>query len=215
MERMNATAACVLGVMQLGPAPGQEGFGRGARGMTGWQVYEAARVSVCRFWNLTRSQIYRELAQLEDAGHVATVGDPGARARQAYRVTSSGEAAFRRWIEAFASGDPREEQLRSPLVLTVFFGEFVPAPTLHRLLVEHRARHQRRHEQLRAMTVALDARSAPRLPAAVLARGLAYQQLMVEWLDGLFGTADPGSADGARSSRRRRRARRPAVRRPG
>jgi hypothetical protein len=55
----------------------------------------------------------------------APVGEPGARSSQAYRVTASGEAAFRRWIEAFAGGDPREEQLRSPLVLPVFFGEFL------------------------------------------------------------------------------------------
>jgi DNA-binding PadR family transcriptional regulator len=211
MEQMNATAACVLGLMQLGPAPGQEGFGRGARGMTGWQVHEAARVSVSRFWNLTRSQIYRELASLEDAGYVAPVGEPGARSSQTYRVTASGEAAFRRWIEAFAGGDPREEQLRSPLVLAVFFGEFLTAPTLHRLLVEHRARHQRRRDQLQAMTNAVDARTAPRLPAAVLARGLRYQALVVEWLDDLLATVGPAPAGDPRQAARRRRPRQPTA----
>jgi len=185
MGKMNATAACVLGLMQLGPAPGQKRHGR-AGAMTGWQVHEAASVSVGRFWNLTRSQIYRELLRLEEAKLVAGVGKPGPRASRAYRVTPGGQAAFRAWLEAFTAGDPRDEILRSPLVLTVFFSEFLPPTTLRRVLVEHRARHERRLGQLRKMNAALDAATRARPPAAVLARGLAYQGMMVGWIDGLL-----------------------------
>jgi len=178
--------------MQLGPAPGQKGFGKGAakNGMTGWQINEAAKVSVARFWNLTRSQIYRELLRLEDAGYVVAAGAPGARARQAYRVTDAGKAAFRGWLEEFASSEPRDEQLRSPLVLSVFFGEFLPPATLRRQLVEYRARHERQLSRLRAMSAALGERvtSPSRLPTAVLARGLAYQELLVGWIDDLLAS---------------------------
>jgi len=194
---MNATAACVLGILQLGPAPGQGG--RRDRGMTGWQVFEAAKVSVARFWNLTRSQVYAELLRLAEAGHVRAASGRGARESRAYRVTAGGEAAFRAWLETFALGEPRDEQLRSPLVLTVFFGEFLPREGLRRSLVEHRARHERRLRQLEAMTAALAARDRGRLPAAVLARGVAYQALVTRWLDDVLALE-------ARPGERRRRA---------
>src|SRR5438105_2261086 len=35
MPRINATAACLLGLLQLGPAPGQPGYGVPEAGMTG------------------------------------------------------------------------------------------------------------------------------------------------------------------------------------
>jgi hypothetical protein len=63
--------------------------------------------------------------------------DEGAseQASQPYRVTAAGKAAFRDWLAGLASGEPREEQLRSPLLLTVFFGEFLRPEILHHVLV--------------------------------------------------------------------------------
>jgi hypothetical protein len=70
----------------------------------------------------------------------------------------------------------------------VFFGEFLPPTTLRRQLVEYRARHERQLSRLRAMSSALGGRSPSRLPTAVLARGLAYQELVVGWIDGLLAS---------------------------
>ena len=78
---LTSTAACVLGLLLMGPAPGQPGF-RTARGMTGGQVYAAAERSVSRFWNLTRSQVYAELPRLLEAGLVEPAGAPGPRGAQ-------------------------------------------------------------------------------------------------------------------------------------
>ena len=73
---LTSTAACVLGLLQMGPAPGQPGFLQGDA-MTGGQVYAAAERSVGRFWNLTRSQVYAELPSLEQAGLIERAGSGG------------------------------------------------------------------------------------------------------------------------------------------
>jgi hypothetical protein len=181
--KLNTTAACVLGLLELGPPPWMAD--RAAEDeMTGWQIYEAAADSLCQFWNITRSQIYLELPRLAEAGLVMAREEVGPRERRPYRITEAGRQAFRVWIERWANADPRDELLRSPLVLTVFFGDYLPPATLLRTLQEHRLRHQRRFERLRAMQATLgDDRS---LAGATVRRGLAYQEMMVRWIESIL-----------------------------
>jgi len=191
MARFNATGACVLGLLELGPAPGLEPSPAEAC-MTGWQLYETAERSLMRFWNVTRSQIYTELAALCAAGLVEVVGPPGPRARRPYRITEAGRAAFREWLAAWAAEEPRDEQLHSPLLLTVFFGDYLPPATLERVLREYRPRFQRQGEQLAEMLKAVGAAVQARPPTAVLRRGLAYRQMMVRWIDELLELLSSG-----------------------
>jgi DNA-binding PadR family transcriptional regulator len=180
---LTTTAACVLGLLELGPPPWMADS-TSAGEMTGWQIYEAAVDSVSRFWNLTRSQIYLELGRLAEAGLVVAREERGPRDRQPYQITEAGQQAFRAWLAAWASEDPRDEQLRSPLVLLVFFGDYLPPATLLRTLQEYRLRHQRRIERLRAMQGALGEDRS--LATATVRRGLAYQELMVRWIEGIL-----------------------------
>ena len=154
--------------------------------MTGWQIYETADRSIMRFWNVTRSQIYSELTGLAQAGLVKAVGEQGPRSRRPYRITPAGQAAFRAWLAAWAAEEPRDEQLHSPLLLTVFFGDYLPPPTLQRVLQEYRPRFQRQSEQLADMLKAVGETEQARPPAAVLRRGLAYRQMMIRWIDELL-----------------------------
>jgi DNA-binding PadR family transcriptional regulator len=148
--------------------------------MTGGQVFDAASRSVVRFWSLTRSQVYAELPRLEAARLVEPVGAPGPRGAQPYRITTAGRDAFAQWIAAFAQRGPQDDQLRSPLLLTVFFGHFVEPDALRHLLEEYRLRHRRTLAQVDAMVDALgDDRS---LPGAALDRRARYERLMVTWL---------------------------------
>jgi DNA-binding PadR family transcriptional regulator len=182
MENMNSTAACVLGLLELGPAPGMA-LGLEVEGMTGWQIYETAERSLTRFWNVTRSQIYTELSRLAEEGLVETVGEQGPRSRRPYRITEAGRRAFREWLAGWAAEEPRDDQLHSPLLLTIFFGDYLPAGTVLRVLQEYRPRYQRQNEQLREMLNAVGEEGQARLPTAVLRRGLAYRQMMVRWID--------------------------------
>ena len=66
MDQFNTTAACVLGLLEMGPIPGTS-RDAGPDAMTGWQISETAAASLSRFWHVTRSQIYAELARLGDS----------------------------------------------------------------------------------------------------------------------------------------------------
>ena len=182
MTTVNPTAAVLLGLLELGPAPSVRGYGE-SRAMTGWQLHETVLASVGGFWNVTRSQIYVELERLAAAGLVQASGEPGPRGQQAYALTPAGSEAFADWIAARAREEARADQLRSPLTLLVFFGELVPPALLRRSLQEHRALRERRKERLEAVATAVADHDAARLPAAVLRRGIRLAELHVRWID--------------------------------
>jgi DNA-binding PadR family transcriptional regulator len=187
LSAINTTGAAVLGLLQLGPAPGAPDV-PSEEGMSGWDLYVTATMSLGRFWNVTRSQIYRELQRLADDGLVEAVGESGARERRPYRVTAAGRAAFTDWLADWVREGARDEQLRSPLVLTIFFGELVAPETLRLLLDDYRVQHQKRVAELRRMESALG--DVRRLPAFTLRRGIAYQEMMVRWVDELMEFLD-------------------------
>ena len=64
---LNPTAASLLGYLDLGP-------------LTGWDLDQWVRSSIGNFWNVTRSQIYRELRTLTELGYVEA-GEAGRRDR--------------------------------------------------------------------------------------------------------------------------------------
>src|SRR5436305_14381671 len=84
-------AAALLGLLHDGP-------------MTGGQLMAAAQRRLGPFWSMTRSQVYRELPALADAGFVK-LGKPGARSSQPYSITPAGKRAFARWLGAPAARD--------------------------------------------------------------------------------------------------------------
>jgi DNA-binding PadR family transcriptional regulator len=184
---INATAACVLGLLHLGPAPGQPGFGEADPAMTGSELWRAAAISIARFWNVTRSQVFRELPRLHADGLVEPAPVRSGR-QQPYRITQTGRDAFSRWLLALARSGSRDEQLHSPLVLMVFFGELVPPTELKAALADHRRAHVERVAALETMQHALGA--SRRLPAQTVARGLAYQRLTIDWIDAVLALLD-------------------------
>lgn len=186
---LNTTAACVLGLLQLGPPPSAPASSED--GMTGWDLYAAASVSVAPFWSLTRSQVYRELGRLADEDLVEQAGT-GPRDRRPYRITRAGEDAFRAWLREWVDRGGREEQLRSPVVLAVFFGDFVEPERLQRLLDETALQHMRARERLERMRRAL--RDPGRPPALALRHGIGYHRLMAFWIEDVRAAVDQRAA---------------------
>jgi DNA-binding PadR family transcriptional regulator len=182
---LNATAASVLGFLEHEP-------------MTGWQLAEKMEDIIGDFWNVTRSQIYRELKILASQGLVASM-KTGPRDRQPYRITDAGRRAFRRWI-AERPGPPN---MRIPLVLQVFFGGAVPAAALARSLAEQRAYHEARLATYRGYEKDIERGTWTH---ASLRLGLMFQRTMIEWIDSLQGTLLPSV--GELPARRQKRAKR-------
>jgi len=125
---------------------------------------------------VTRSQVYRELKTLADAGLVTT-GSTGARERVPYTITKAGRAAFADWI----AREPGEEIMRLPLVLTVFFGAHVDPERLARFLQSARLRHQGRLDQYRTVC----AQVTEPYQRATLDLGIAYEETLIRWIESL------------------------------
>jgi DNA-binding PadR family transcriptional regulator len=171
---MNSTAACVLGLLALGPPPGSPDRPPGT--MTAGDIERGAAISVSKFWNVTRSQLYRELRAHEAAGLVAS---EAGRSRL-YRLTDAGRAAFERWLQDFVAEGPKPDQLRSPLSLTVFFGGFLDKDRLLRLLTEYRLQLLRELEaQEHLLTLLVGDTSWPTL---LLQGGRRRRQATADWL---------------------------------
>jgi DNA-binding PadR family transcriptional regulator len=99
VSELNATAAALLGLLHEGPA-------------TGGQLVSGADERFGAFFSVTRSQVYRELPALSDAGLVR-LGKQGPRSSQQYVITAAGKKAFKTWLTTESGPD----HLRSPLIL--------------------------------------------------------------------------------------------------
>jgi DNA-binding PadR family transcriptional regulator len=176
---LNPTAASLLGYLDLGP-------------MTGWDLDQWVRVSIGNFWNVTRSQIYRELRTLTEQGYVKA-GTTGPRDRVPYAITSAGQKAFKKWI----AQPPPPDVIRSRLLLTVFFAHHLPPGRLQQIIDEERQRHQANLDRYLALEPQLAADPSQRFPLATLRYGLRYERATLEWLDELEQLVDQEGPGGA------------------
>jgi DNA-binding PadR family transcriptional regulator len=167
---LNATAASLLGFLQSGPK-------------TGWELVEAVEASVGYFWNVTRSQVYRELKTLATLGYVSEKR-AGAREKVPYAITAAGKAAFTEWI----ARAPAPDILRLPLVLTVFFGRHVPPDLLRRHLQRAAIEHQTRLDEYYAMQK--NGATEDEYQLETLKLGIAYERTVLAWIESLPWTKE-------------------------
>ncbi|HUI48106.1 MAG TPA: helix-turn-helix transcriptional regulator [Acidimicrobiia bacterium] len=165
---LNATQAALLGFLHDGPA-------------TGWELIEEVRRGLARFWNVTSSHVYRELRTLEGRG-LARAGARGPRERRPFSVTGPGRRAFARWIRE----EPAHEQIRIPLLVTLWFAKHLDASTLAQFVEHHRSDHERRLTEYQAFAAGAggDESIDPNV-RAVVEFGIAYEEAFLGWLAGL------------------------------
>jgi DNA-binding PadR family transcriptional regulator len=163
---LNPTAASLLGFLLQGP-------------MSGWELGQTVEQSIGNFWNVTRSQVYRELRRLEAAGLVEA-GEAGPRDRRPFLLTEAGRRVFSEWIDRV----PGDEIVRFPLLLTVFFRERIEPGRLDRFLHQHELSHLRRLEDYERLARDLPADDGP---GQVLRFGIEYERTVLRWLAALPG----------------------------
>jgi DNA-binding PadR family transcriptional regulator len=180
-SELNATQASLLGFLHDGPA-------------TGWDLIEEVRRGLARFWNVTSSHVYRELKSLEARGFVRA-RKPGARDKQPFAITASGRRAFAEWIHQ----EPAPEQIRVPLLVTLWFAKHLDDATLAKFLDSHRVEHERRLSEYRGIIDAMSSAAKPGSSAgdphvrAVVEFGIAYEQAFVDWIDHLPAATAPST----------------------
>jgi DNA-binding PadR family transcriptional regulator len=162
---MNATAASLLGLLD---ASGGK--------VTGGELVRLAQARIGAFWNLTRSQVHRELAGLAAEGHVEIVAR-GPRDSRLYAITEDGRRAYRSWL---AHNLP-DETIRIPLLLAVSFGQALPRGRLRRILDQAEAEHRERLERYRALEVHLREQGVDLFARATLSFGLHYEEAVLRW----------------------------------
>ena len=154
--------------------------------MSGYELAQRAEHSIGYFWNVTRSQLYREINDLEARGLIETACS-GPRAKRICTVTAAGRAAFSQWI----AREPADELIRFPFLLTVFFGDNVDPERLRNWIALHRARHAERLESYRQLQGDVE-REHP-YHAMTLQFGILYEETVLRWLDGLH--VPPGKSE--------------------
>ena len=172
MPKFNSTACSLLGFLQNGP-------------LSGWDLARIVEETLGNFWHVTRSQIYRELKTLEANGLVVG-GERGARDKRAYEITEAGKATFQEWLEQ----EPGPVSARYPLLLSVWFGNYLSDERLEWFLRLHRAQHQKDLDRYQQIADALPRHDTPE--ARALRFGLYYEEAVLRWFDSLptFGGND-------------------------
>lgn len=160
---MNETAASVLGFLSIGP-------------LTGWDLNALAQVSVGFFWNMTRSQIYRELQSLEELGLVK-VEETGSRNARRFHLTAKGRKRLKEWL-AESPGDSIE---RNPFLVKLFFADQMTASERRRLLANARERHEASLATLEDV-VSMAEQLSP-YAAATATYGIAVERAILTWFD--------------------------------
>jgi DNA-binding PadR family transcriptional regulator len=161
VPELNATQGSLLGFLHDGPK-------------TGWEILQEVSATLARFWSVTPSHVYRELQNLEQL-KLVKAKPRGPRDKKPYALTRAGRDAFAAWI----AQDPGPEQIRFPLLVTLWFGRHLDRSTLARIVEAKRAEHEARLTMYTAL-----AEHPPEDPhtAAVIDFGVRYEAAILDWL---------------------------------
>jgi DNA-binding PadR family transcriptional regulator len=105
---MTPTSHAILGLLSIVP-------------MSGYDLAQAADRSLGRFWPISKSQIYAELARLEPQGLVegTEIAQDRRPDKRVFHLTRDGEEVLDSWL---ASRDLAPPTFRLPFLLKIFLG---------------------------------------------------------------------------------------------
>lgn len=163
---------------------------------SGYELARRFERSIGYFWTATHQQIYRVLKRMENDGWVESrdVPQQGRPDKREYSVADLGRTALSSWLH-----EPIEpESVRHDLAVKIRGAAFDDPAAL----VDEVLRHRRTHEERLARYLAgevrdftgADARAAEaseaerELQHAVLRGGIAYERMMLDWLDDVLAT---------------------------
>jgi DNA-binding PadR family transcriptional regulator len=172
-EELTPTARTILGFLASHPR-------------SGYEIREAAKRAVSFFWGVSDGQLYPQLKLLATRNLIEAVEqtDSGPRARQVWRLTPDGRAAFLAWLrEPSAPLQTRDENL----VKILFAAQLDRAEAL-RLIEERRASFQWFHRHLESVVprtgwTAEERQASLPTPDFIRDYGLSFAQSAIDWCD--------------------------------
>jgi DNA-binding PadR family transcriptional regulator len=119
---------------------------------------------------------------LEERGLIEA-GSPGVRDRVPFSITRAGRDEFQAWIRR----PPGPEQMRFPLLVSLWFGNHLEPARLGEFVEEARDEHSRRLELYESLQGYVETDDPHR--HAVVRFGIAYERAVIGWLDELQGSS--------------------------
>jgi PadR family transcriptional regulator AphA len=147
-----------------------------AQPSSGYELTRRFDVSLANAWHASHSQIYPELARLEEAGMVEVVGE-GARNSRTFGITGAGREELRRWL---VETEPNRAQRNETAVRWFLLALLEPAE--RRAVLERELEHAETYTaMLREISERMDDSGGhPFAPTVDL--GLRTTAVMGDWL---------------------------------
>jgi DNA-binding PadR family transcriptional regulator len=160
---------------------------------SGYELARRFERSIGRFWTATHQQIYRVLKRMESDGWVTAVdvGQDGRPDKRDFSVSAAGRDVLTGWLR-----EPvQPEAVRHDLAVKVRGAAF-DDPAGRAALVSEVVRYRAEHEELLARYLAGEKRdfsgqdpdAGQRLQHVVLRGGIAYERMLLDWLDDVLTT---------------------------
>ena len=161
---------------------------------SGYELARRFERSIGRFWTATHQQIYRVLRRMETDGWVVAqeIGQGGRPDKRSYSVAATGRAALTSWLRA----PVQPEAVRHELAVKIRGAAFDDA-TGRAALVAEVERYRVTHETTLGRYLSGERRDFPRtatldtqqrLQHTVLRGGIAYERMVLDWLDDVLAT---------------------------
>jgi DNA-binding PadR family transcriptional regulator len=156
--------------------------------LSGYDLAGRMRARVGHFWEARHSQIYPELARLEEGGLVShrVVEQRERPDKKVYKITPAGLEALKTWVAT----PPAPRAARDELVLKAYSLWLAEPEEALALFREHERRHEeqlRQYEEIQAWMERewksdLERLDSPRFASYVaLRRGILYEREYAEW----------------------------------
>jgi DNA-binding PadR family transcriptional regulator len=161
---------------------------------SGYELARRFERSIGRFWTATHQQIYHVLKRMETDGWVTAeaVGQGGRPDKRSYSVAAPGRAALTTWLRA----PVQPEAVRHELAVKIRGAAFDDAGGRATLIAEVE-RYRVTHEATLRRYLTGERRDFPdtatldvgqRLQHTVLRGGIAYERMVLDWLDDVLDT---------------------------
>lgn len=160
---------------------------------SGYELARRFERSIGRFWTATHQQIYRVLKRMESDDWVTAeqIGQDGRPDKRRYSVAPAGRAELTTWLRQ----PVQPEAVRHELAVKIRGAAFAEADGRAALTTEVR-RYRADHEAVLDRYLAGERRDFPdgeldagqRLQHVVLRGGIAYERMVLAWLDDVLET---------------------------
>lgn len=159
---------------------------------SGYDLARRFERSIGRFWTATHQQIYRVLRRMQDDGWVTAedIGQGGRPDKRSYTAAPAGRDALLAWLRA----PVQPEAVRHELAVKIRGAAFDDAAGRRALIAEvecYRATHEATLDRYlvgedRDFAGTLDVQRS--LQHVVLRGGIAYERMVLDWLDDVLDT---------------------------